>query len=85
MLLWNNKKESRTFILLDLKTQQIRFKESLPGPRVSCACQVEENVWLGCETVRISDEFDDSKLKLFKSLFPCVFLLQLTFTCFRFD
>ena len=54
MLLCNNKKELRTFVLFDLKTQQIRWKDSLPGPRVSCACQVQENVWLGCETVRTS-------------------------------
>lgn len=77
MLLWNNKKESRTFILLDLKTQQIRFKESLPGPRVSCACQVEENVWLGCETVRVPDKFDNSKLKTFKSFFSYIVILSI--------
>lgn len=53
IMLCNNKKENRTFILFDLKSQQIRCKVSLPGPRVSCACQVEQNMWLGCETVKI--------------------------------
>ena len=53
ILLWSEVEADRNYQFVDIRNDRPQTnnarQKSLPGPRVLCACQVEDQIWLGNE------------------------------------
>ena len=59
ILLWSEVDADRNYQFVDIRNDRPEANnarpKSLPGHRVLCACQVEEQIWLGNEVINISN------------------------------